>query len=112
MTQLTQREVFLQMTESQNQSPKNMTCSYCNKIAIGYETHTNCGIGVCKDHADLITLMLLPGYEIDLLQGKAHSTAQEDGDSYGGYTYFGGLRRRFTTQDPWESPEANVAHRH
>lgn len=66
------------------------TCSYCDKRAIGYETHINCGACVCEEHASKITLKLPPGYRIDLLKGKPHSTTQKDGCSYGGYMYFGG----------------------
>ena len=71
----------------------SLKCAFCDKKAIGYETHQNCGFRVCEDHADRVTLMLPPGYEIDLLEGKPKST------SYGGYTYLGGYRKRFRLEE-------------
>lgn len=92
---LTQDEVRAQSVKSEPPQTEKMSCSYCGKPAIGYESHINCGVGVCEDHADKITLMLQEGYEIDLLKGKPHSTTQKNGMSYGGYRYFGGFRCRF-----------------
>jgi hypothetical protein len=92
---LTQDEVLKQSVKSEYSRSDGVSCSYCNKVAIGYETHTNCGVCVCEDHADKITLMLKEGYEIDLIKGKPHSTTQKNGMSYGGYRHFGGYRHRF-----------------
>jgi hypothetical protein len=89
----------LEYKNDENGGNNKGTCSLCGKPAIGYESHTNCGIMVCMEHASKVTLKLSPGYGIDLLNGKPKSTTQKDGYSYGGYRNFGGYRYRFPNME-------------
>jgi hypothetical protein len=43
----------------------NKTCSFCDKMAIGYETRINCGVCVCEDHASERLLSMKPGETFD-----------------------------------------------
>jgi hypothetical protein len=44
-------------------------CSFCNKLAIGYETFSNCGGFVCEDHGSKELLSMNPGEEFDEKNG-------------------------------------------
>lgn len=48
---------------------QDQTCSFCNKLAIGYETFGNGGGFVCEDHASKELLLMKPGEEFDEKNG-------------------------------------------